>query len=66
MEELLEESLPPLENVDSGEAETSDNLPDGASNGLDKSGSRELETGKPDTGGLWWKRMMIVQMQNLI
>eukprot|EP00957_Ditylum_brightwellii_P005922 448546-Ditylum_brightwellii.AAC.2 len=50
VEESIEESLSPLENIDSGETETSDNPPDGTGNGLDNSGSGGLETGEPETG----------------
>eukprot|EP00957_Ditylum_brightwellii_P158918 12095787-Ditylum_brightwellii.AAC.1 len=49
VEQSLEESLSLPKNVDSGETETSDNPPDGGSNGLDTSGSRELEKGEPKT-----------------
>eukprot|EP00957_Ditylum_brightwellii_P212203 15367071-Ditylum_brightwellii.AAC.1 len=50
VEESLEESLSPPENIGLGETETSDDPPDGASNGLDKSGSGEQETSAPETG----------------
>eukprot|EP00957_Ditylum_brightwellii_P132468 10101988-Ditylum_brightwellii.AAC.1 len=50
VEELLDESLSPPENIDSGGTEISDTHSDGEGNGSDESGSGELEIGKPETG----------------